>query len=332
MTKTNQQILEKNLIPLNKINLTTIINKDKIKIKHTNFRVDILNKNPMKIDAGLKNIDINVTKFINEALEKNQTKKSKQEYIVDLKALNNNIIYETHKLYSYKLSLHYDKKLTKIESLYNDRNITLLSKNHILKIYGFNLREKELKELANISFIKNAKINFFALETNQSSALQGFIHINRGYIKELKAFNNIIAFINLIPSLVTFNGPGFSLKGFKIKDGHIDYIYNNGILYIKKGYLKGDNLKFKFQGYIDLVKKTMKMNVDAIIVVKLIKDIPIVNYIILGKDKGITIKLLVYGKLENPKVQKNLAKGVIEAPFGIIKRTLITPFRLFIKE
>jgi hypothetical protein len=228
--------------------------------------------------------------------------------------------------------MHYDNNFTHIESLDNDRNITLIEKNNIMKIYGFNLKEKDLKKLANINFLKNAKVNFFALETNQSTSMHGFIQINKGYIKELKAFNNIIAFINLIPSLVTFDSPGFSKKGFKIRDGHIDYIYDKGILYIKKAYLKGDNLKFKAQGYIDLVKKTIKMNIDAIVIVKLIKDIPIVNYIILGKDGGITIKLLVSGKLNDPKVEKNLAEEVIEAPFGIIKRTLVTPFRIFIKE
>jgi hypothetical protein len=39
----------------------------------------------------------------------------------------------------------------------------------------------------------------------------------------------------------------------------------------------------------------------------------------------------VSGKLSDPKVEKNLAKEAIKAPFGIIKRTLITPFRLFMK-
>jgi hypothetical protein len=340
ITKTKQQILEQNLKPIKKLNLITTINKDNISIKNRNFRINILNKNPMKIDIGMKNIDLNLTKFINEALkEKNETKKSnlqlpkhKQKYIVNFKAINNNIIYKTHQLYSHKLNIHYDNNFTHIESLDNDRNITLIEKNNIMKIYGFNLKEKDLKKLANINFLKNAKVNFFALETNQSTSMHGFIQINKGYIKELKAFNNIIAFINLIPSLVTFDSPGFSKKGFKIRDGHIDYIYDKGILYIKKAYLKGDNLKFKAQGYIDLVKKTIKMNIDAIVIVKLIKDIPIVNYIILGKDGGITIKLLVSGKLNDPKVEKNLAEEVIEAPFGIIKRTLVTPFRIFIKE
>jgi hypothetical protein len=329
--KTNQQIIGKNLIPLKTLNLTTIINDNNITIKNENFRVNIVNKNPIKIDAGFKKIDINITKFVNEALENNKTK-SKQEYIFDAKGLNSNIIYKTHQLYSHKLSIHYDNKFINIQSLENDRNITLIEKNNTIKIYGFNIREKDLKKLLNINFIKNSKVNFFALETNQSSAIHGFIQINRGYIKELKSFNNIIAFINLIPSLVTFNGPGFSDKGFKIRDGHINYIYNKGILYIKNGDIKGDNLKFKFQGYIDLINKTIKMNVDATIIVKLIKDIPIVNYIILGKDGGITIKLSVSGNLDNPKVSKNLTKGIIKAPFDIIKRTLITPFRIFIKN
>jgi len=330
ITKTNQQILEQNLKPLKKLNFITTINNDDILIKNRKLKINIVNKNLVKIDAKIKNIDINITKFVNNALkEKN---KSKQSYIVNLRGINNNIIYETHQLYSNNLFLHYDKNFTNIESLNNDRNITLIQKNNTIKIYGFNLREKDLKKLANITFIKDAKINFFGLETNQSSAMHGFIQINKGYIKELRAFNNIIAFINLIPSLVTFNGPGFSQKGFKIRDGHIDYIYDKGILYIKKAYLKGDNLKFKAQGYIDLVKKTIKMNVDAIIIVKLIKDIPIVNYIILGKDGGINVKLLVSGNLNNPKVSKNLTEKVIEAPFGIIKRTLLTPFRIFMKK
>jgi hypothetical protein len=341
ITKTNQQILEQNLKPLKELNLTTVINDNNISIKNKYFKINILNKNPMKIESKIKNIDLNITKFINEALkEKNSTKESnlsnqlkpKKEYILDLKGINNNIIYETHQLYSNKLSAHYDNNFTYIESLDNDRNITLIEKNNVIKIYGFNLKEKDLKQLVNITFIKDAKINFFALETNQSSAIHGFIKINKGYIKELKAFNNIIAFINLIPSIVTFDGPGFSSKGFKIRKGNIDYIYDKGILYIKKAELRGDNLKFKAQGYIDLVKKTIKMNVDATIIVKLVKDIPIVNYIILGKNGGINIRLLVSGKLNNPKVSKNLTKEVIKAPFGIIKRTILTPFRIFMKE
>ena len=340
ITNTKQKIIAKHFHYLNKIKLNTTIKNNNITITNPNFKVNIINKNPMIIDAGIKNLDINITKFVKESLETNKTesksnKKSNQknqEYIVTLKGINDNIIYNDSILYSHYLSMYYDKNYTHIESINNDRNITVIKKNGELKIYAFNIKEKELKKLAGIDFIKNAKINAFAFETNQSTALNGFIEINRGYIKELKAFNNIIAFINLIPSLVTFHGPGFSEKGFKIRYGHIDYIYDEGIFYIKKADVRGDNLKFKAQGYIDLVKKTINMNVNVTIIVKLIKDIPIVNYIILGKDGGITLKLKVSGKLKNPKVEKNLAKGIIEAPFGIIKRTLITPFRLFMKE
>jgi hypothetical protein len=337
ITNTKQQILAKHFGYLKNIKINTKIKNDNITIKNKNFRINIINKNPMKIDAGIKNIDINITKFVQEALENNKTKSNKkdkvnQKYIVNLKGLNTNIIYNDTILYSHYLSIHYDKNYINIESLDNDRNISIIKKNHILKIYGFNIRNKDLKKLANIDFIKDAKINFFALQTKYSPALNGFIEINRGYIKELKTFNNILAFINVVPSLVTFHGAGFSGKGFKIRYGHIDYIYNEGILYIKKADIRGDNLKLKAQGYIDLVTKTIKMNVDATIIVKLIKDIPIVNYIILGKNGGITLKLKVSGKLSDPKVEKNLAKEAIKAPFGIIKRTLITPFRLFMKD
>ena len=336
ISKTNQKILAKNFIYLKKFNIDTTIKNNKIIIKNDgNFKINITNNNPMKIYAGFKNIDINITQFINDALkEKNSTKKdennkTKQSYIVDAYGINNYILYNSTKLYSHSLKIHYDKNLTKISSLDRDRNITLIYKNKTLKIFGFNIRNKELKDLANIDFIKNVKLKFFAYKTKNSPYINGFIHIDRGYIKELKALNNIVAFINLVPSLITLHGAGFSGKGFKIRDAHIDYIYYQGILYIKDSYIKGDNLNFKAQGYIDLIDKKIKMKVDVTILVKLIKDIPIVNYILLGKDGGITLKLKLTGDLTNPKVTKNLTKQIISAPFGIIKRTLETPFRLF---
>jgi hypothetical protein len=72
------------------------------------------------------------------------------------------------------------------------------------------------------------------------------------------------------------------------------------------------------------------MNVDVNIIIKLIKDIPIVNYILLGKSGGITIKLTLDGNVSNPVVHKNTAANIIKAPLGIIQRVLMTPIRPFL--
>jgi hypothetical protein len=181
-----------------------------------------------------------------------------------------------------------------------------------------------------IVHLKEPLLTMFGIKTKNSDVIQGFIEIKQGYIKELQAFNNIIAFINLIPSLVTFQPLGFSSKGYKIQNGYIEYIYYNNILYIKNGDIKGENLRFSLQGYIDFNKQILKMNVNVNILVKLIKDIPIVNYILLGKNGSITLKLTLDGNVSNPIVHKNTALNIIKAPLGIIERVLITPLRPFL--
>jgi hypothetical protein len=74
------------------------------------------------------------------------------------------------------------------------------------------------------------------------------------------------------------------------------------------------------------------MNINVNLIVKLIKDIPIVNYILLGKDGGITLRLTIDGDLKDPKVHTNTASNIIEAPLGILKRIILTPFRPFMKD
>ena len=334
----NQTILEQNLTAIKKLNIKTIIEGDNTTIYNKNLKLTITKeKNLTTIKGGYKNLDINLTQFI----DKNKTEQNVSEknittptpnLDIDIKAKNSFIHYKNNRLFSEKLKIEYNQTNKFINSLYKDRNITIIDKNGVLKVYGLNIKDKTFKELTNTNILNNPLITFFALKTKDSEVFQGFIKIKKGYIKELKAFNNILAFINLIPSLVTFQAVGFSNKGYKIKNGFIEYIYHKDILYLKNILIKGENLSFDGNGYIDLKKQIIKMNVNVNLIVKLLKDIPIVNYILLGKDGGITLKLTIDGSLKDPKVHSNTTSNIIQAPIGIIKRVLLTPFRPFMND
>jgi len=328
--ETNQTILEQNLTPIKKLDFNITIDKN-ITIKNPIIKIVIDNEtNSTTIKGGYKNLDINITPFVETKEDKN--KSSNTNIKAYIKAKNSYILYNKAKIFSDKLSIEYNQSDAKIESLYKDRNVTILYNNKNLKLYGLKIKNKTFTELTNSSILNKPILTLFLLKNRNSDIIQGFIEIHKGYIKELKLLNNIIAFINLIPSLVTFQPVGFSSKGYKIKNGYIEYILYNKILYFKEISIKGENMSFDGQGYIDLDKKTIKMNIDVNILVKLVKDIPIVNYILLGKDGGITLKLTIDGTLDSPKVHSNTASNIIEAPLGIIKRTLLTPFRPFMKE
>ena len=330
--KTSQTILEQNLTPLKNLEIKGCIDGNKTTIKHKNLRVIFEKKKDINsIFVGIKNADLNITQFLEENRSSND--KNETDIQLEVKGVNSNIILnQNRELYSKKLYLYYDKNRTFAQSLYKDRNISVIGNNKTIKIYGLNIGDKTYNELIRNNILNKPKLNFFAIYNKELELTQGFVEIKKGYIKELKAFNNIVAFINMIPSLVTFKPVGFSSKGYKIKNGYSDFIFYNKLLYIKNLNIIGENMSFDGNGYIDFKKKTLKFNINVNLIVKLIKEIPIVSYILLGDDGGITIRITIDGSIDNPKVHSNTASNIIEAPMGIIKRTLLTPFRPFMKK
>ena len=152
------------------------------------------------------------------------------------------------------------------------------------------------------------------------------------YIKNLKALNNIFAFINSIPALITFNNPGFNTKGLFVKKGTIEFDYNNGFITIKKLFLESHSLNFVGSGTLNLNSKQLNMHIKLITfksITNILNKIPIAGYILLGKDGNAYTTLHLTGDIEDPKVTTQLTKETLQLPLNIIKRTLQLPFKLF---
>ena len=315
-----------NLPTLNK----TPLNKMFFLLKNENNTTNIYNQytninvTNSFINASINSIDINLQPFFNNNLDnKNLT--------INLKTENSNLIYKNHKLLSKKASFLYSNNNLKFNSTYkNSSLIGYTKKNHLL-IKGKNFSIEELKAfLPNFNFFDDINLDFVMVKL-PDKLFVGKIYINYGVVKELKLLNNIIAFINTIPSLVTFSSTGFSSKGYKIKDGYIDYAFYKDFFYIKKAKIKGNNLDFEAKGYIDINKNYIFLKVKANIKMKL-KKIPIigkgVSYLLFGKDGSVDIKMVVKGDLNNPKVKKDLGKEILKTPFNIFKRVITLPFNL----
>lgn len=53
---------------------------------------------------------------------------------------------------------------------------------------------------------------------------------------------------------------------------------------------------------------------------KFINKIPIIGYLILGREGQISTNLILSGKYSDPKVNITLAADIIKAPFNILRR------------
>lgn len=148
-------------------------------------------------------------------------------------------------------------------------------------------------------------------------------------MKNFKVYNNTIALINTIPALAVLQDPGFSSQGYKIENGVAEYrmIKDEKIIF-DSIYIKGKASSVAGEGYIDLKQKTINIKL-AIQTVKdfgkVIGNIPLLGYILLGEDKSMTIGLKVKGSLDKPKITTSAAADVLSLPLRIIKRTLEVP-------
>jgi hypothetical protein len=98
--------------------------------------------------------------------------------------------------------------------------------------------------------------------------------------------------------------------------------------------IEGISANIVGKGEIDFKKNTINMNMaiqTARELGKVVGNIPLLGYIIMGKDKSMTVGLKITGSLSQPKVQTSASKELLELPLEIIKRTLKSPAHMINK-
>ena len=316
-----------------KLNANIILKNGNIIIKNKFINTEIMNFE--KVISYVKNIDIDIQGLINiiDTTKKLAGKKEKSNKPVKVVIIgkNTNFVYKTHKFLTTEATLTFNKELNFTAS-YKKSTLKGYTKNNYLLIEGKNYTKEALVPLFDFfKHFNNINLDFVSVKS-PDDFYTGKIYINSASVKDLAALNNIIAFINTIPALLSLKTPGFSAKGYKIKNGFISYLFYNNILYFKQIKIKGVNIDFDAKGFVNLNKNLIKLKIHTIVKLKL-KNIPIIgkaiSYLFFGKDGYLHINIFVNGDLNNPKVSKDLGGGIIESPLKLFKRILTLPFNIF---
>jgi len=156
--------------------------------------------------------------------------------------------------------------------------------------------------------------------------------IQKSFIKDLKFFNNLMATINAIPSLIIFKDPSFSQEGYFVHDGYIDFEQKGDEIVIKEMLLRGNSADIVGTGvvYRHTNEVNLKLQIRTLKTFSSVLDmIPLVGGLILGEDKKISTNVNVTGSLDDPQIQTNVITDTLMSPLNIIKRTLELPLELF---
>ncbi len=283
--------------------------------------------NSEKSRIEVKNINIDLAKFLKAKNRGKKYKKGKSKNFVIL-GKKSNIRYKKHTLVtdSYDLEVKANGNIKAFGS--SDGDIVKLSiKGKKFSLKALRVKDKMLHPLINFKGLKHGRYTI-KQSGNQDKVMHGQIIVEGGVLRDFKAYNNTLAFINAIPAIATFSNPGFSEKGFKIKEGVVDYRKIGDRILFDSIYIKGSSATIAGKGEIDINKKTIKMDLaiqTARELGKVVGSLPLVGYILMGKDKSMTIGLKISGSLDKPIVNTSATQDILTLPLQLLKRTLESP-------
>ena len=308
------------------------ISKDNVHAKSFNEFFDINMSDELNI--SIKDIDLVVTQDMISKEEKAKKTNNNQQIPINFASTNASIIVEplNATIVSNSINVNVDKHGDIIANFHEDNGfIDVAKSDNNLNVYANDFTSSFVNNIINKEFFKGGKFNTY-IEGNSTEHFNGVFSFTDSALKNFTLLNNLAAFINTIPALATLNDPRFSSNGYPIKNGFVEFARIEDFLYISNIFLEGYSTDVLGIGYVELDTKNIYMDLEISTLKALssiIDFIPLVNYIILGEDGKITMRLAVRGTYDNPKIETNVIEGVAKSPFNVLKRVLLTPFRIF---
>ena len=318
------KIMLKNGIPTDKYKIKGKIYNDIISI-NLNKKINI--KIVDDVTISLENTPININEIIRAISDISSDSNTS-------KALNININAKKSYLYASKarkvmyenLDIQYYNKILTAQLKHQNGKAGFKLQNKSFHLYGKDFNDNFMNEVFSLSKFHGGSLDF-----SMSGILNdyiGVVYVHKTTIKDYKTLNNILAFINTIPSLVTFGVPGYNKNGLFVKKSYVRFTSKNSAFHLNDIYLDSKELDILGKGDIDL--KSDDLNITLNLKTDLGSDlskVPLVGYILLDGDT-VSTTLSLKGKASDPQVQSLIAKEIIVAPFNIIKRTLSLPYKL----
>ncbi len=298
--------------------------KDTITL-NINNSIDVKMDKNINIDA--QNIGVNLNAVLSFLNEHKSTSGDSQKSNFFVNFLNSNLyIDEQRRIISDSISLQHFNNITTAQLLHENANADFELIKDTFHIYGENFNDKFMENLFALSKFKGGSLAFSMNGT--TSEYDGIFHIKNTTIVEYKVLNNILAFVNTIPSLMTFSLPGYSKDGLSVSDGYMNFHAKDDVFDISNIYIHSKELTILGKGHASFKRNDINLRLNLKTDLgSAISQIPIVGYILLGDDTVATT-LSITGPLDDPKVESLIAEDIIVAPLNIIKRTFLLPYHL----
>lgn len=340
LDKLNYPIYYLNKNRLTSLQIEGVINKDEILLK------DNSNKISLKITPQSSEFDLNISdKFIdiNEILD------SKIPLFADMFSENTATAMQENSsfliegdnlhigLFGYNIPLEEAMlKTTRNGFIANGKNkngiANIILDNETIQVEANNFNADFINGVFEKDIVSGGTFGVFGIYRN--NRFVGDVSIFDTSVKEMAALQNILSFIDAIPSLVVFKLPGFSSSGYEIDEANIRIGLDSEYIALENIDINGSSVDISGNGVVDLKTHDVNIRLELSTIKSLstiLNKIPIIGFLLLGEDGKITTDLTITGTIESPKTEISLLEDAAKTPLNILKR-VFSPFQVLIDE
>lgn len=308
---------------------------------------DLANKLSARIDLEGGDIDIDIAdKFINisEILDSNipifaNLSQDSSDSDANLGALNLLINAQnlTLGLFNYEIPTQESMlKTTPRGFIANGKNrdgiANIILDNGTISLEANNFDADFINAMLNKDIVDGGNFGVFGIY--RKDRFVGDLSMQNTSVKNMASLQNILSFIDTIPSLIVFKLPGFSASGYEIEAAKIRVGVDKDYVALENIAIEGSSVDIAGSGVVDLKSQDLNIRLELSTIKSLssiLNKIPIVGFLLLGDDGKITTDLTITGTLENPQTELSLLEDAAKTPLNILQR-VFSPFQLLIDE
>ena len=278
--------------------------------------------------VSVKTQDLNLVVF-----DDNESSNQAQSTQVELSAKNGDIILkDLNKTLPFtSFSAEKKGKSTSLNGLAKQGRLGYFNDEKSINLDATDISGEFINDLFGIKSFEGGKFRIKMLGKN-SKNFKAEVRFFGTYLKDYIFYQKLLSFLNSVPSLLSFKTPDFNDKGFTVKNGKILLTRKGDVIEFLAIEMIGTSADIGGRGTIDL--KSKKINID--LELKILKDasgiidkIPLINQIILGKDRSLSTVITIRGTTEKPEYSTQILQDALLSPLKIIRNVLQAPFLIF---
>ena len=196
----------------------------------------------------------------------------------------------------------------------------------------FLLESRDLNDEFMGALIKNSRFQGGRMSMVSQGSFDDFsivFEMQDTNISGLAMVNNVMAFLNTVPALMTFSLPEYNSEGLPIDSAIAGMTFKKKVGTFESLEVKGPELQVIGTGQMDFSKQLIDMDIHIKTQAsKNVGKIPLIGYVLAGKDEDASLSLKITGGFDDPEVTNSLVQDIVVYPVEILFRTLKLPFHL----